>query len=203
MSIDEWVTLLALATAMSFTPGPNTTLSAALAANAGLRAALRFIVAVPVGWTLMMVAAGYGLGALLLAAPPLRIALTAAGVLYMLWLAWKLAHSAQLGQANGRMDIGFLQGVLLQFVNIKAWMLALTLASGWVLGGIDRPLDHQGQRLAQVCAVMLVFAFASNLSYALVGSVLRRWLSEGRRLLWFNRTMALVLVVTALWMLRL
>ena len=40
---------------------------------------------------------------------------------------------------------------------------------------------------------MVVFAFTSNFAYALVGSLLRSWLAQGRRLLWFNRVLALVL----------
>ena len=50
MSSTELTALLLLCTAMSFTPGPNTTLSAALAANFGFRRALRFVLAVAVGW---------------------------------------------------------------------------------------------------------------------------------------------------------
>jgi len=48
--------------------------------------------------------------------------------------------------------------------------------------------------------VMLAFALTSNFSYALVGSMLRGWLSQGRRLLWFNRAMAVLLLATAAWM---
>jgi threonine/homoserine/homoserine lactone efflux protein len=47
-----------------------------------------------------------------------------------------------------------------------------------------------------------VYAFASNFSYALAGALLRNWLAQGRRMLWFNRAMAAVLVLTACWMLR-
>mgnify|MGYP006977463854 FL=1 len=50
MPWSEFTALLLLATAVSFTPGPNTTLSTAIAANRGLRGALRFVCAVPVGW---------------------------------------------------------------------------------------------------------------------------------------------------------
>ena len=79
-------------------------------------------------------------------------------------------------------------------------MLALAIVSGWVAGRGDT-----GLRFAVVLAVMLTFAFASNLTYALVGSLLRDWLSgpagSGQRLRWFNRAMAAVLVVTAVWML--
>ena len=64
MSATELLALLALATAMSFSPGPNTTLSTALAANHGLRRAMPFCLAVPTGWTMLMVVCGLGLGAL-------------------------------------------------------------------------------------------------------------------------------------------
>ena len=47
---------------------------------------------------------------------------------------------------------------------------------------------------------MALFALASNLTYALVGSLLRQWLATGSRLLWFNRAMALLLLATAVWM---
>ena len=48
---------------------------------------------------------------------------------------------------------------------------------------------------------MVGFAFSSNFLYALAGSLLRQWLAQGARLLWFNRALASVLVATALWML--
>ena len=203
MSDQEFTALLSFATAMSFSPGPNTTLSAALAANFGLRRALRFIVAVPTGWTLMMLACGLGLGALVLAVPGLRLAVKLVGVGYLLWLAWTLARSRRLVEADAaRLQVRFWQGVGLQFVNIKAWMLALALAAGWVASAGGQPAPNPGERLAIVCAVMAVFAFTSNLSYALMGSLLRAWLAQGERLLWFNRVMAAVLVATAVWMLR-
>jgi threonine/homoserine/homoserine lactone efflux protein len=56
------------------------------------------------------------------------------------------------------------------------------------------------QRLAIICVLMMAFAFTSNLTYAVAGSLLRQWLSRGRRLLWFNRALAAVLVATAGWM---
>ena len=50
MNATEFTALLVLSTAMSFTPGPNTTLSTALAANQGLKRALPFVCSVPVGF---------------------------------------------------------------------------------------------------------------------------------------------------------
>ena len=201
MNWQEFTALLVLATAMSFTPGPNTTLSTALAANHGLRRAMPFVCAVPVGWSALLVVCTLGLGALVVAVPLLSWSIKLAGVAYLLWLAFKISRSRQLSQADAaRLNVTFWQGAALQFVNIKAWMLALAIVSGWIAGRADT-----GLRFAVVLAVMLAFAFASNLTYALVGSLLRDWLSgpagTGQRLLWFNRVMAAVLVVTALWML--
>ena len=201
MTAEEFATLLALATAMSFTPGPNTMLATALGANFGMRRALRFVVAVPAGWTLLMIACGLGLGALVVALPWLLSGVKWVGVAYLVWLAWQLAGARSVAPATaGRLQVGFWQGVGLQFVNIKAWMLALALAAGWVTTSAGRAAANPGERLAIVCAVMVVFALTSNASYALAGSLLGRWLAVGRRLLGFNRTMAALLLATALWM---
>ncbi len=203
MDTTEWAALLAMCVAVSFTPGPNTTLSTALAANLGLRRALQFCMAVPVGWAILLVLCGKGLGLLIMGTPMLRWLIQMAGVAYMLWLAWKLSRTDQLGQVDSaRLNVGFFQGVGLQFLNIKAWMLALTLTGGWVIHANGQPADNPTERLVQVVAVGMAFAFCSNFTYACMGSALRHWLPQGQRLQGFNRCMALVLFATALWMLR-
>ena len=201
MSLTELAALLAYATAMAFTPGPNTTLSAALAANHGLRHALRFVVAVPVGWWLLLVASIAGLGALVAALPALGQAVRWVGVAYMLWLAGRLwaraGAPASAKQRAADFDVGFARGVALQFVNGKAWLNALTISATWI--------TVEGQTLlrsAQVLPIAAFYGLASNFTYAFIGAALRGWLAQGQRLRNFNRTMALVLVATALWMLR-
>ena len=197
MNWQEFTALLILATAMTFSPGPNTAMSTALGANHGLKRALPFVCAVPVGWGALLAVCTFGLGALVLALPLLNWVIKLIGVAYLLWLASKIARSRQPGEADAaRLNVTFWQGAALQFVNIKAWMLVLAIVSGWIAGRAD-----PGLRFAVVLPVMLAFAFASNLSYALAGSLLRDWLASGRRLAWFNRAMAAVLAATALWML--
>lgn len=195
MTPSELAALLLFSTAIAFTPGPNTALSAALAANGGLKRAMTFVLAVPAGWGLLLLACAGGLGAAIQAAPVLRGAVKVLGLAYMLWLAWKLAGTARLAHANADLRVGFWQGVMLQFVNIKAWMNALLVSAGWVT--VAEPI---GPRLVIVLPLMMAYGFASNLTYALIGAALRSWLSIGRRLLWFNRALAAVLVATAGWM---
>ena len=198
MPLSEFTALLLLAASMSFSPGPNTTLSTTLAANHGLRAAMRFVVAVPVGWCALLLLTTAGISAAVLAVPALLWVIKSCGVAYLLWLAFKLSASARMSQARqDQMRVGFWQGVGLQFVNIKAWLLALAIVAGWVAGHGDWSL-----RLAVVTPVMAAYAFFSNLLYAGIGALLRQWLAQGHRLLWFNRAMAALLVLTAIWMLQ-
>lgn len=200
----ELTALLLLSTAASFSPGPNTALSTALGANLGLKHALRFVCAVPVGWGLLFTLCAAGLGAVVMAVPGLRLVIQALGVAYLLWLAAKLWGSRTLAQADqARLQVTFTQGVALQFLNMKAWMLALTVVAGWLAGR-----DDAVQRFAITLSLMLAFGFFSNLLYAAMGALLRDWLSgpvvdgvaTARRLRWFNRAMAGVLVATACWM---
>lgn len=197
----ELAALLAYMTAMAFTPGPNTTLATALAANHGLRRAMRFVLAVPFGWALLLAACVAGLGALVTGLPALSTAVRWAGVAYMLWLAFKLwtREATPASDRDGRagFEVGFVRGMALQFVNGKAWLNALTISATWIT------VEGQiGLRMAQVIPLALLYGFSSNFTYACVGAGLRRWLAQGQRLRFFNRAMATVLVATALWMLR-
>lgn len=201
MSSEELFALIALATVGTFTPGPNTALSATIAANHGLRRALPFVCAVPAGWGLLLVLNAAGLGVMVLGYPPLRWGLLAAGVLYLLWLAWKLANTQHLSEAAIGPVVGFKQGVMLQFINIKAWFLALSVVSGWVIGH-----DDTVARLLETLPIFMFFGLTSNLTYAWIGASLRHWLrgpnDSAQRLRWFNRIMALALLGTVVWMVR-
>ncbi len=210
MNWQEFTALLVLTTAMSFSPGPNNTLAATLGANHGLRRAMPFVWSVPAGWGVMLALCALGLGALLVAVPPLRSILKVLGVAYLLWLAAKLAGISSRParaaaarsphQTENPVVVTFWQGAGLQFVNLKAWLFALTVVSGWIAGP-----GEPAVRFALVLPVMLFYAFASNFVYALAGSLMRDWLAgpdgSGRRLVWFNRFMAATLVATAIWML--
>ena len=201
MSSEELFALITLATVGTFTPGPNTALSATIAANHGLRRALPFVCAVPAGWGVLLMLNAAGLGVMVLGYPPLRCGLLAAGVLYLLWLAWKLANTQHLSEAAIGPVVGFKQGVMLQFVNIKAWFLALSVVSGWVIGH-----DDTITRLLETLPIFMFFGLTSNLTYAWVGASLRHWLrgpnDTAQRLQRFNRIMALALLGTVVWMVR-
>mgnify|MGYP000376116186 FL=1 len=93
----------------------------------------------------------------------------------------------------------FLKGVALQFLNIKVWLLAITVNGSWVIYAEGQPSNNPAQRLAMACAILMFFAFTSNMSYAIAGSLFKEWLGTGRRLMFFNYFLAALLIATALW----
>jgi hypothetical protein len=85
----------------AFTPGPNNVMLAASGANFGFRASLPHILGVFAGFMILVVAAGFGLASLFAALPALYDILKIISILFLLYLAWKIANA---GRAETRHD---------------------------------------------------------------------------------------------------
>jgi threonine/homoserine/homoserine lactone efflux protein len=185
--------LVTFAFATSITPGPNNMMLFASGVNFGFRRTIPHMFGIGVGFLSLLIGVGLGLGALLATVPVIYTTLKIAGGLYLLYIAWKIGSSRTLGEGktSGR-PMTFLGAAAFQWVNPKAWVMAVTAMAVYV-----DPTHY----LWSVVVVGLVFA-AVNLpsvsTWAGFGSVLRDWLSVPVRLKWFNITMA-VLLVASLW----
>lgn len=182
--------LAAFAFVSSITPGPNNLMLLASGVNFGFRRTVPHMLGIGVGFTLMVALVGLGLAGLFTAWPPAQPALKIVATLYMLWLAWKIANAAPPETArSGARPITFLQAAAFQWVNPKAWTMAL--------GAVT--LYAPGQEVAAVLWVAAVFGLV-NLpcvsSWALMGLGLRRVLQAPSRLRLFNRAMALLLLAS-------
>lgn len=181
--------LSAFALVSSITPGPNNMMLMASGANFGLRRTVPHALGVGFGFTLMIVLVGVGLMGLFDFFPVLNSILKVVSVAYLLWLAWKIAHAAAPGEGESPRGtpMSFVQAMLFQWVNPKAWSMAL---SAIALYAPDR-------NLAAVLLVALIFGIInlpSTSLWAVMGQVLRGWLSSPARLKAFNWTMAALLV---------
>ncbi|TDF67053.1 LysE family translocator [Cupriavidus sp. L7L] len=190
----QFLALLTLLTVGLFTPGPNTAIAAVTGANFGLRATLPHCVGVAFGFASILALCAVGVGALVLGQPALASAVHLTGVAYLLWLAWKIARGTTLAERQVLRPLNVWQSAVLQYANIKAWMLALAVAASY-MAGATAPL----QRLLLVCGVFALLGFVSNGVYGALGAALRQWLREGERVRWFNRAMGAALALTALW----
>ena len=182
------LSLFALVT--SVTPGPNNLMLMASGANFGFRRTVPHMLGVGLGFVLMTFLVGIGLAGLFQTYPLAVTALEVVSVVYMLWLAWKIAHAAapKERQAGGT-PMTFLQAAAFQWVNPKAWAMALTAIT-----------VHAPDRSLWAVALVAVIFGAINLPsvslWTLIGQQLRRVLTNTRRLMIFNWTMAGLLVLS-------
>jgi len=145
---------------------------------------------VSLGFVLMAFLVGVGLAGLFQTYPVAVTALEVVSVVYMLWLAWKIAHAAAPKDREvGVSPMTFLQAAAFQWVNPKAWAMATNAVT----------LYTPDRSLWAVALVALIFG-AINLPsvslWTLIGQQLRRVLTNTRRLTIFNWTMAGLLVLS-------
>ncbi|MGX5707200.1 LysE family translocator [Brucella lupini] len=195
MPVEIFLALLVFAFVSSVTPGPNNLMLLASGVNFGFRRTIPHMLGIGVGFFVLLLAIGFGLGALIETVPSFYAALKFAGGAYMLYLAWKIAMSRSIGEAKHRdkaEPMTFLQAAAFQWVNPKAWVMAIT--------GIATYANHDNYYVA-VLLVSSAFAIVNLPSvsvWAGFGTLLRNWLSDPVRLKWFNLIMALLLVLS-LW----
>lgn len=192
MTFDLLSGLVAFAFVSSVTPGPNNMMLMASGANFGARRTVPHALGVALGFCFMAMAVGLGLAQLFDAWPPGYTVLKAVAVVYMLWLAWKIANAGapKGAKAEGR-PMTFLQAAAFQWVNPKAWAMALTALTAY----------SAGQGLAAVTLVAVVFAAVNLPSVSLwvfLGQGMQRVLTNPARLRAFNWVMA-ALLVASLW----
>jgi threonine/homoserine/homoserine lactone efflux protein len=184
------------AAAMSITPGPNNAILATLGARHGWRGAAPYAMGVVLGMFGLLVAAGMGVGALIAAAPGLQRAIALAGIAYMAYLGVKLWREAPHDGTGERSRLGFWSAVTFQVLNPKALLMAFTAAGGFLSPGV-------GLGGSAVMAAFFVLIGGPCVTvWALAGDRLQSWLQAPGRARLFTRTMAVLVMATALSMLK-
>lgn len=190
MNYDLITALAAFAFVTSITPGPNNLMLMASGANFGFKRTLPHMLGVGIGFTVMIVLVGMGLAQVFEAYPQSRLGLKIVSIFYLLYLAWRIATASAPSSAhNEGKPISFIQASLFQWVNPKAWSMALTS-----IGAYAPSKDIWG-----ILWVALIFG-AINLPtvsiWTLFGQKMRRFLTSPARLRAYNYAMAALLVAT-------
>jgi threonine/homoserine/homoserine lactone efflux protein len=191
MSLDVFLALLLFAFVSSITPGPNNLMLLASGVNFGFLRTTPHMLGIGFGFLFLLLCVGFGLGALLTAFPAVHTAPKVIGGLYMLYLAWRIAMTRSMGAAKASArPMTFLEAAAFQWVNVKAWVMALTAMSLYT--STERPF-------LSVLLVGGAFALVnvpSVASWAGFGTAMRGFLSDPVRLKWFNIAMGLALAVS-------
>ena len=192
MTKDLLIALLGFAFVTSVTPGPNNMMLLASGVNFGFARTVPHMLGISIGHSVMVFLVGLGLAGVFKAWPPALLILKLGSVAYMLWLAWKIAHAGGPGEGAVRArPFSFLQAAAFQWVNPKAWAMALGAVSAYVTA-------PSVWAYAGVAVVFAAVNLPSVSIWAGAGQAMRRWLETPARLKAFNWTMAGLLVLS-LW----
>lgn len=190
MTYDLFAALAAFAFVSSITPGPNNLMLMASGANFGFRRSIPHMLGIGIGFVVMVVLVGLGLAQVFDRFPVAHLVLKAVSVVYLLWLAYKIATAVPATPGSGRgRPMTFLQAAAFQWVNPKAWAMALTAVTVY----------SPGTEVWAVVLVALIFG-AINLpsvsTWTLLGQAMARLLQQPRHLRLFNWTMAGLLIAS-------
>jgi threonine/homoserine/homoserine lactone efflux protein len=181
----------------SITPGPNNMMMLASGVNFGFRRSVPHWLGICGGFTFMLCAVELGLHTLLADHPALYDLLRYTGSAYLIWMAWRLdtataAPAVQDGDASESeaRPLGVLGAAAFQWVNPKAWVMAVTAMSAYL------PAHAQPSDVLALALLFGVINLPCVACWAGGGAALRRFLQDPLRLRIFNISMALALLAS-------
>ncbi|MFD2265157.1 LysE family translocator [Lacibacterium aquatile] len=183
--------IVPFAFSMTASPGPANLMVAATATNFGIARIVPQILGIAVALFAMILAAGFGLGEILLRLPQIHGALKYAGAAYLLYLGYRIATAAPPRINADRKPVSFLGAVMLQVLNPKGWIIALGAVTAFT-----RPTEEMSGQVLVIAGVTGLIALPSMAIWGLLGEAAGRLLQSARAFRVFNLTMAGLLVAS-------
>lgn len=182
----------------SITPGPNTMISTASGAAFGFTRTLPQMLGVSTGFPVMIVAFGFGLGEIFRQSPWLHEVLRYAGAAFLLYLAWRIASAAGPEHAEAKRPLTFIEAALFQWLNPKAWTLALGTIAAFTTPGLSFA-DFLAE-IAVIAALSGVIPFACLAVWCLFGVMIATALADERKRRIFQLSLAMLLAVSVVFL---
>jgi cysteine/O-acetylserine efflux protein len=187
-----WIPLLTFLFITAITPGPNNLSCVSMGVQHGYRRSLIYILGIVFGMFVQAMISGFISTTLYTLFPKFETLLRYVGAVYILWLAFVTLNSKYSVDNNGSIPLGFKNGFLLQFLNVKAILFILTVFTAYLQPILGNFL------FIFIAALLLGFrSFFVNSAYALFGSTIRQFLSHPAINKAFNIAIAATLVYNA------
>jgi len=181
---------------MFFTPGPNNAMLTASGMKFGFIKTLPHLTGITLGHIIQISLTCFGLAKLFLIYPQVQFYMKILCFLYLLSLGWKMIGSLSLIQKKTGRPLKFYEASLFQFINPKAWSIAVTVASGFFPSEENIFIG-----VAFVVSTAAIINFPTCSLWALFGSGLRKFINNEKTKKIIEYLLALLLVLTGLFIL--
>jgi threonine/homoserine/homoserine lactone efflux protein len=188
------ITSFALAGVM--TPGPNNIMLLSSGLTYGYKNTIPHMLGIMLGFTFMVICVGLGIGAVFEVFPALFTILKIIGISYLLWMAWKIANTKgdlKTSSNKNNKPFTFLQAATFQWVNPKAWIMAITSTVSF----ITNP-EYGFIQVIIIAFIFMLAGFISTNSWTLGGVYLKKLIKNALHVRIFNISMAVLIVVSIL-----
>ena len=181
---------------MFFTPGPNNAMLTASGMKFGFIRTLPHLIGISLGLILQIGLTCFGLANLFLIYPQVQFYMKILCFIYLLYLSWKMLGSFSVVKKESGRPLRFYEASLFQFINPKAWTVAITAVAGFF------PLEESFFKATMFLALTAPFiCFPSISLWALFGSTLRMFVNNLKTKKIIEYILALLLILTALFVL--
>jgi len=188
----EYLAIIAFSITACVTPGPNNAMIMASGLNYGVKRSMPHYLGIVLGFPTMVLAVGMGIAQLFEIYPAMHLVLKIVGATYLSYLAYKIATAPVSGSkvTEGK-PFTFIQAAAFQWVNPKAWVLAVgatvtytTLGDGYVL------------QVITIGLIFMIFGAPCILLWLWGGASLKTLMGNPSTVRIFNISMAILLIAS-------
>ncbi len=182
----------------SITPGPNNLMLLASGVHFGFKATIPHMLGIGIGFGVMLLGVAFGFMQMFNWLPWLRFAMKWAGIFYLAWMAFALVRAAHAAQNNVRdgssnpqsKPMSFIGAAAFQWINPKAWWMAVSMSSAYL------PANPSIKVVLFAVGIFVIINLPTVSLWTWLGSQMRQWLAEPKKLMLFNYVMALLLLAS-------
>ncbi|MDP5254686.1 MULTISPECIES: LysE family translocator [unclassified Vibrio] len=196
MDTQIFIAFLIFAVSMTITPGAGNLTLLSIANRYGFVAALPFVAGTSLGVLVVFVGASAGLYNLMSHYPQVFEILKYLGAVYLLYTAWSIARLKIDNEQPEQAAQGLLAGALIQILNPKAWIAAMTVFAQFI-----QISDHYVMQVTLIITVFITITALCTSLWAYFGSALKSIIASQQQAALLNRGLALCLAATVIYML--
>lgn len=187
----SFIPLLLYSFSTTFTPGPNNFMMLNAGIQIGIKKSLPHYIGICIGFPIMVLLVSLGLGEFFIKYPIIKTILKIFGSLYMLYLAWQILTShSKANSVEGFKPLSFFQAVMFQWVNPKAWLMAISTISLFTIS------NHMQLNAIIIAVTYFIMCIPCIGAWLVFGNALQYIIKKDSHRVWLNIFMAAALVAS-------